>query len=152
VSKGGKKMNKKEQTKPLLVALKAEKEAYNFYARMAKRSSNPTGQVMFNRLAKEEKKHIKLIEQRLGKIKIYPEIAGITGKASVLSETDFADPALSDLEIVEQAIKDEKHAYAFYTQAAKESDVPDEEEMYTVLADDEKEHIHVLEKEALHLK
>lgn len=145
-------LNIEEKIKPLLTALKAEKEAQNFYGRMANRSTNPTGQQMFKHLMNEEKKHMKVLEKRLKKLGGSADTSGLTEKASVLSEIDFADPSLSDLEIINVAIEDEKHAIDFYTKAANASDSAEEKEMYNLLANDEKNHMQSLEREAKRLK
>jgi rubrerythrin len=141
-----------EKNGPLLKALKSEKESYNFYARMEKRNTNPTGQSMLKKLMKEEKKHIKLIENRLKELKASTNTDKITEYNSLLSEVDFADPALSDLEIIETAIEDERYAFAVYTKASREVSDEDERKMYQQLADDEMSHIQLLEKESKRLR
>jgi rubrerythrin len=141
-----------EKAKPLLTALKAERAGYNFYARMLNRSSNPTGADMFKSLMADEKKHIKIIEKRLKAIKCPPDTSLIAAKASLLSEIDFTDPSLSDFEIVEKAIKEEEFSLNFYAKAAEQAGSPEEKEMYLNLAQDEKDHVDRLEKEAQRLK
>ena|SRR3989338_6472545 len=145
-------MNKKDHLRPLLIALKAEEEAHNFYQRMGKRSTNPTGQAMFRFLAGQEKKHQQLIEQRLKKLKASLDTSRVGEKASVLSEVDFVDPALSDLELLGLALMDERHAFAFYVKVGRDVISPEEKELYTILASEEKGHIQILEKEIHRLK
>lgn len=140
------------KAKPLLVALKAEKEAINFYARMANRSLNPDGKKMFEKILGEEKKHMKVIEQRLKKMKASLDYSGILEKASILSEINFEDPDLSDIEIINSAIEDEKHAITFYAREAEGASDQEEKEFYKMLANDEEDHMKVLEKESLKLR
>lgn len=140
-------MNDREKARPLLIALKAEKEALNFYARMAKRSTNPTGAAMFNRVMKEEKKHIGMIEKQLKKLNVPGETAHITEKASILSEINFEDPSLSDMEVLGKAVEDEKHAIDFYSRQAGLSTDEEEKKFYLQLVNDETAHKQILEKE-----
>ena len=135
----------------LLIALKAEREADNFYSRMAKRSKNPTGQEIFKHLVGEEKKHIKILEERLKKANLSADTSSLTEKASILSEVDFSDPHLSDMEIINVAIEDEKHAIDFYQKAAEETALPEDIAMYALLAKDEQGHLQNLEREAVRL-
>ena len=141
-----------EKAKPLLIALKTERAGYNFYARMLNRCTNPSGAEMFKSLMTDEKKHIKIIEKRLKAIKAPPDTSLIAAKASLLSEIDFTDPSLSDLEIVEKAIKEEEFSLNFYSKAAEQADSAEEKEMYNQLAQDEKDHVERLEKESQRLK
>jgi hypothetical protein len=141
-----------DKEKPLLIALKAEKEALNFYARMAKRSTNPTGEAMFNRLMKEEKRHINMIEKQLKKLNVSRDTGHITEKASILSEINFEDPSLSDMEVLEAAIEDEQHAVDFYSKQAGLSQEEEEKKFYLQLVKEEEAHKQVLEKECLRLK
>jgi len=140
-------MDNNERAKPLLIALKAEKEALNFYARMAKRSTNPTGEAMFNHVMKEEKKHIGMIEKQLKKLKVSTEIGHIIEKASVLSEINFEDPSLSDMEVLGKAVEDEKHAVDFYSKQADLSQDEEEKNFYLQLVKDEAAHKQILEKQ-----
>lgn len=145
-------MTTKEQARPLLIALKAEKESVDVYSRMAKRSTNPTGQEMYDKLVKEEKNHIKVIEKRLKKIGVSADTSEIAEKASFVSDLDFSDHSLSDLEVVEKALQDEQHAFDFYTKAGQDAGDPEEAAIYSLLANDEKQHISVLETALNRLK
>ncbi|MBU0686253.1 MAG: ferritin family protein [Candidatus Margulisbacteria bacterium] len=135
-----------EDVKPLLIALKGEQEALELYTRMKQRSTNPTGKEMFENLIAEEKKHARIIEERLSTIKAPVDTSQISEKVSSLSEVDFEDPALSDLEIIKLAIEDENAAFAFYMKASEESTDPEEIAIFTLLARDEKGHIELLKK------
>jgi rubrerythrin len=141
-----------EKAKPLLIALKTEREAYNFYARMLNRCSNPTGADMFKALMADEKNHIKIIEKRLRAVKCPPDTSLVVTKASLLSEIDFTDPSLSDLEIIEKAIEEEKFSLNFYSKAAEQAQTLEEKEMCLKLAQDEKEHVDRLEKGSQRIK
>ncbi|MEA3493144.1 MAG: ferritin family protein [Candidatus Margulisiibacteriota bacterium] len=145
-------MNEQKRSRPLLIALKAEKEAVNFYARMANRSLNPDGKKMIKKILGEEKKHMKAIEQRLKKMKASLDYSGILEKASILSEINFEDPDLSDIEVINSAIEDEKHAITFYTREAEGAAGQEEKEFYKTLSRDEESHMRVLERARLKLK
>ena len=127
-----------QKHKPLLVALKAEKEAYGLYSKMAHQSCNPTGKKMFAMLAKQEKSHIDKIVKQLKKEKMSVDTAEIKEKASLLSEHDFSDCSLSDLEVIEKALEDERHAFAFYRRLVEESkDVTQVKLFAELMADEE---------------
>ena len=145
-------MTESTKAKPLLIALKAESESLNFYQRMAKRSTNPTGRQMFEKLMHEEKKHIKGLEKMLRKIKVSADSISIDEKASVLSEIDFADPALSDIEVLASAIEDEKYAVDFYAKQAELCSDEEEKTFFLMLVKDEEAHKQILEREQARLK
>jgi len=141
-----------DQVKPLLVALKAEEDGYQIYGRMAKRSENENGKKMFEHLVKEEARHIRTIKDRLKKLGALPETKDIAEKVYSVSELDFPDKELSDLEVIARAITEEKDARAFYLRSAEQTQSPEEKQMYQLLANDEASHAEILEKEAARLK
>ena len=141
-----------DKHKPLLVALKAEQDAYALYTKMTHQSCNPTGKKMFEMLAKQEKGHINKILSQLKKEKINPDTKEIKEKATLLSENDFTDCSLSDLEVIEKALEDERHAFAFYRRLTQESKDPSEIKLFVELMADEEKHMEALENEAFRAK
>jgi rubrerythrin len=141
-----------EKANPLLVALKAEKESYALYTKMIHQSCNPTGKKMFEMLAKQEKDHIEKILKQLKKAKINPNTKEIKEKATLLSENDFDDCSLSDFEVIEKAIEDERHAFAFYKRLMEASHESAEIKFFAELMADEEKHMETLEDEAHRIK
>lgn len=135
---------------PLLVALKAEKQAIDYYKRAARRISNPTGREALEKIRSQEEKHYKDLKSKFKKLAGRGLKRGeedqIGSVISGLTEQHIPDREASDLEVCHVAIKDEQDAHAFYMKAAKSA--PDESirKLYEELAAEETRHAETLGK------
>ena len=133
---------------PLLIAIKAEKQAIDYYARAARRVINETGKEALKKIKKQEENHLKNLKNKFKKMTgrdLKPgEEDCIPAQISVLTEEHIPDKEASDLEVCQIAIKDEVEAHAFYLKAAKTA--PDEEakKLYEELAGEESRHAETL--------
>ena len=133
---------------PLLIAIKAEKQAIDYYARAARRVVNETGKEALKKILKQEENHYKHLKDRFKKLAGRDLKAGeedSTGsKISVLTEEHIPDHEASDLEVCQIAMKDENEAHLFYTKAAKSAPDPETKKLYEELAGEEVRHAEIL--------
>jgi rubrerythrin len=130
----------------ILVALKSEKKAIEYYGRAARRIVNPKGKEALEKILKEEKKHFDQLK-RIYKHTTHRdlnehELEHVGATLSPLTEEHLADKEASDLEVCQIALKDEVDARAFYIKAADSA--PDEmtKRVFLDLAKEEESHSH----------
>lgn len=131
----------------LKLAAMKEHEAYWFYKNAAKRVKNPGGRAMLQELAKEEKKHKKLLEGF--------DPAKVQGwkpaHVADLRISDFLkDQVISEdstpQEIMIYAMKREDKAKAFFAKAAAGTSDATVRKTFEMLAEEEAQHKLRLEK------
>jgi rubrerythrin len=145
----------------LRMAIRIEQNGYRFYRRAARETQNPKAKELFNGLAGDEVAHedvlrtrLKALEQQGEWIPVseeeWPADGPHTDTAGIFSqerlEQDVGDYT-SDLSALRMAYLIEKNAVEFYRKAAQETEDSVGRAMYQGLADWEKEHQRVLEKE-----
>ena len=130
----------------ILIALKSEKKAIEYYGRAARRVVNPKGKEALEKILKEEKKHYEELK-RIYKHTTHHdlkehELEHVNAALSSLTEEHLADKEASDLEVCQIALKDEIDAQAFYLKAAETA--PDEmtKQVFLDLAKEEESHSH----------
>ena len=149
-----------EALKALTIALKLEKDGYQFYIKASKKTKNLLGKEMFKSIAEEEKKHIERIQNIYGGLKKSKEWPETSKKAegekkSVKFETIFnkvnndikksleIDPG--DIEAIKIAKEMEIKGYKFYQERSEKAESLFEKEFYQVLVKEESNHYEVLE-------
>ncbi|MBT4511908.1 MAG: ferritin family protein [Chloroflexi bacterium] len=133
-------------------AMKMEKDGREFYLKSAENSQSDIARNLFEVLAKEEIVHQEVIGEIYEALKSgnqWPDVK-ITPVHDKNAENIFSaalkDPqqqtaATDDLEAVGIALKMEERAYRLYSDRAKESTYPAEENFYKALAIEEQSHI-----------
>ncbi len=140
----------------LKLAMEREKNANKFYIQAAERTADPNGKKTFRWLAKEEGRHLARLSKQ------FRSLAGdnkwLEWKSRVVPIEKYelprpseakgpVSPSASEIEALEQAIKSEKEANAFYKNA--EDSTPDlhGKAMFRALAREEEGHLALVEDE-----
>ena len=144
----------------LTMALRVEQNGYRFYQRAAKETDIPEAQAFFRGLAEDEMAHEDIIRTRLralerdGAWKPVDEsewpVRRDGAKSAIFSPETVREGVsdyTSELSALRMAYLIEKNAVAFYTKAARETEVPTVKALYEDLAEWERGHQKVLEKE-----
>lgn len=143
-------MNNKEMLEPLLIALRSERQAIEYYTRAAKRIVNPTGKKTLEKIRRQEEGHFKNLKNKFKKMtgrELRPgEEHETTAAISSLTEEHLADREVSDIEVCQIAIKDEQEAHDFYLKSADRSLEEETRKLYEELAAEEKRHAETIQK------
>ena len=146
----------------LNLALGREKDAHRYYSDAAAKSTNAASRKMFSWLASEEEGHIKMLEKLCGEKKVggkwlseeewcaCGDISNPVNCAEFPSSSETKGEFTEDtqeLEILRQAIKDEKEATAFYADLAQSTADPNGKAMLEKLSNVEQGHLDLLEEE-----
>jgi len=135
---------------PILIAIKAEKQAIDYYARAARRVVNETGRDALKKIKKQEETHLKNLKNKFKKMTgrdLKPgEENSLPAQISVLTEEHIPDKESSDLEVCQIAMKDEVEAHAFYLKAASTASDEETKKMYEELAGEESRHAETLKQ------
>jgi rubrerythrin len=138
------------------LAIKAELEAEDFYAKAAVASADPRGRDMFQKLARFERHHyesLKRLRETFGEgsaaaylgFSLLPEAP--TAAASPLSDAQRQ----TDLDAIDTAISAERRAQAAYAELAARAVAPAVKRLFERLADEEALHEKVLQDQYLAL-
>ncbi|MBI3398377.1 MAG: ferritin family protein [Deltaproteobacteria bacterium] len=149
-----------EEKEAVEIASLIEKNGFAFYSILADRAEDEAVKAVFKKLAKDEKRHMKILEN-----KYYPE-AGfgeqITDEEIAIEDYVLrtADPKIFTEEVnVEKlvhvidsikkavilAIHTERYASEYFEDMAKKASTEDGAKMYKELADEERAHARELE-------
>ena len=143
-------MKKDVDLKPLLIALKAEKQAIAYYSRAGSRITNPTGKEALAKIKKQEENHYKNLKHRFKKLAGRDLKRGeedkVVAAISPLTEAHIPDNEASDVEVCQVAIKDENEAKHYYLKSAKTTADPETKKLYEELAAEEVRHAQVLQE------
>jgi len=140
----------KEDIKAVRVAMEAEKNAYQAYARAAKQTKNPRGRDMFEQLSEFEMNHFKRLAEVLKSLKEKGEWVSYAGtslkkpKALKPVAPSKGQEQTGDMEALQMAVKSEKKAQAYYRSMAELTKNPRGSEMYKKLAQEEELHEKLL--------
>jgi len=139
-----------EELKAIETAMKAEKEASQFYAKAAKMTKNPKGKDMFQQLSEFEMNHYTKLKELFQSIRDKGEWILYSGasfrKKSIPIKMDKlkGQEQLTDMDALRIAIKEEKKAQAYYRSMAELIRDPRGKDMFKRLANDEALHEKVL--------
>jgi rubrerythrin len=141
---------KREDVKAIKVAMEAEKEAYQNYSKMAKKTKNPKGRDMFQQLSEFEMNHYQKLKNLLKSLQEKGEwilYEGTTLKKKTIplkAEKPKGQEQLTDMDALKIAIREEKKAQAYYHSMAELTGDSRGKDMYKRLADEETLHEKVL--------
>jgi rubrerythrin len=145
----------------LKIALQTERDGYRFYQEAATKTEDPSGKEMFERLARDEFIHERMVNERIVALKEKGQWNKVSkdewrrSKMPVVKSPIFSREEIEnnvsrytyEISALRLAYLIEKDAATFYTQAAENIDFPEAEEMFRELAKWEKSHQDILQKE-----
>jgi len=140
----------KEDLKAIRIAMEAEKQAYQNYLRLEKKTKNPKGKDMFKQLSDFEMNHYQRLKElsksleEKGEWILYQGASFKKRSIPIKMETPKGQDQLSDIDALKIAIKEEKKARAFYSSMAEITKDPRGKDMYKRLAEEEELHEKVL--------
>jgi rubrerythrin len=131
-------------------AMRMEKEAENFYGRLADDTDNAGLKTIFNMLAAEEAKHYKIIKEIKEKLPQKISDVNVLSKAKEVfeqiskSDKNF-NSGTNQLETYKKAQDIEKKSEDFYLQKATETQDHCQQGIFRKLAEEEKKHYILLQ-------
>jgi rubrerythrin len=140
----------REDVKAVKVAMEAEKEAYQNYSKLAKKTRDPKGRDMFQQLSEFEMNHYNKLKALLQSLQEKGEWILYEGttlkKKSIPGKTvkPKGQEQLTDMDALKIAIREEKKAQAYYRSMAELAKDPRGKDMYKRLANEEALHEKVL--------
>jgi len=140
----------KEDLKAIKVAMEAEKEAYQNYSKMAKKTKNPKGRDMFQQLSEFEMNHYQKLKNLLKSLQEKGEwilYEGTTLKKKTIplkAEKPKGQEQLTDMDALKIAIREEKKAQSYYRSMVELTRDSRGKDMYKRLANEETLHEKVL--------
>ena len=133
-------MKLEEFKKIIGMAIKAEVEAYEFYAAAAAKVEGASLKAIFNELAAEEKQHKAFLEKLLTQVKPASLDAKQDYKISESVEKPTLSVRMKPVDAIALAMKNEEEAMRMYTELAKASVERDQKDMFVSLAQMEQGH------------
>lgn len=140
----------REDIKAVRVAMEAEKEAHQAYAKAAKMTKNPRGKDMFQQLSEFEMNHyqklkglLKSLEEK-GEWVLYEGTSLKKKKIPLKTEKPKGQEQLTDLDALKIAIREEKKARNYYLSLVELTKDPRGKDMYKRLAGEEELHEKLL--------
>ncbi|MCD6447534.1 MAG: ferritin family protein [Thermoplasmata archaeon] len=132
------------------IALQLEKDGYAYYKKAAELCPNEYGKKMFEKLAKDEIKHLetfrRLAQEIFGKVD-----EGEGRHLDIFEEIDFSTKA-GEYAALDHAIKFEERAKKFFEDAAKKATDNRVKELFEKIAKEEEMHKQLLEAEKGYLQ
>lgn len=149
---------RKEQIEILRSAIRMEVEGERFFSNAATRMKYPRTKDMFASLAKQERRHIRVLDEELKRVQggvgwVSP--SSVKGEAasgdSVFREAEQAsgplDPKAGELEVLKLGMEVEKKSMEYYRRASTEIDNAKAREVFNWLVGEEAGHLAILKAE-----
>ncbi len=141
----------------LQMAIQTEIDGHNFYQEFARRTDDPQARRMFERLAQDEIMHLELLRNTRAMLEqsgAWAEYRGVSleplAGAPIFSRDRVEENIVahtSDLSALRVAYLIERDAVDFYTRAAAQTDDRNGQRMFQDLAEMERVHLRLLERE-----
>lgn len=144
------KWTEREDIKAIKVAIKAEKDAYQTYSKLAKKTKDQRGKDMFQQLSEFEINHYQKLKTLLKSLEekgewIIYEGVNFKKRATPLKVDKLkGKDQLTDMDALRIAIREEKKAQAYYLSMSELTKDPRGKDMYKRLANEEALHEKVL--------
>ncbi len=141
---------KREDLKAIEVAMKAEKEASQLYAKMSKKTKDPRGKEMLQQLSEFEMNHYNKLKeltrsfQEKGEWIVYPGTSLKKRTLPIRPDKPKGQDQLTDMDALKVAIREERKAGAYYRSMAELATDPRGKDMYKRLASEEELHEKLL--------
>jgi rubrerythrin len=139
-----------EDLRAVKVAIEAEKEAYQNYSKLAKKTKNPKGRDMFQQLSEFEMNHYQKLRTLLKSLQekrewILYEGTNLKKKAIPLkAQKPKGQEQLTDMDALKIAVREEKKAQSYYRSMAELTKDARGKDMYKRLANEEALHEKLL--------
>jgi rubrerythrin len=139
-----------EDLRAVKVAIEAEKEAYQNYSKLAKKTKNPKGRDMFQQLSEFEMNHYQKLRDLLKSLQEKREwilYEGTTLKKKAIpltAQKPKGQEQLTDMDALKIAIREEKKAQSYYRSMAELTKDARGKDMYKRLANEEALHEKLL--------
>jgi len=149
-----------EEKEAVKIAARIEENGLTFYTILADRVQDSEVKAILNDLARDEKKHLKVIETKFfpragfGEQITDEEVAmeanlERTGEADIFTKNVNMEEVLNDLgtpeRALELALEAEKYSVGFFTDLSKRADTAESRSIYEDLADEETRHVAKVE-------
>ncbi|OGP87055.1 MAG: hypothetical protein A2156_09225 [Deltaproteobacteria bacterium RBG_16_48_10] len=141
---------KGEDFKAIEVAMQAEKEASQFYAKASKKTKDPRGRDMLQQLSEFETNHYNKLKELSKSLREKGEWILYSGTSlkkkalSIKADKIKGQDQLTDMDALKLAIREEKKAGAYYRSMAELTKDPRGKDMYKRLAGEEDLHEKLL--------
>ncbi len=150
------------EVEALSLALERERQANQVYSEAAEKASNASARKMFSWLASEEQGHMKMLEklceqlQSSGKWLTEQEWCACGDISNPVKCSEFPSKAeampefdenAEEIDILKNAIEDEREATQYYADLASKTADSDGKQMLSKLSEIEKGHLDLLEEE-----
>ncbi len=151
----------------LQLAIQMEEKGFKYYSESAERITNSVGKRMLERLANDEKNHIRRFTEMYNALtdnnienvtleKVEPttfdEVFERLKEQLDVAIEDLQETGVDDAEIIHMAMDLENHAVLFYAEAAKKAKDAKLKEFLELLSEEEKAHYAVLVKAQQYLE
>jgi rubrerythrin len=139
-----------EDLRAVKVAIEAEKEAYQNYSKLAKKTKNPKGRDMFQQLSEFEMNHYQKLRDLLKSLQEKREwilYEGTTLKKKSIpltAQKPKGQEQLTDMDALKIAIREEKKAQSYYRSMVELTKDARGKDMYKRLANEEVLHEKLL--------
>lgn len=142
-------------------SIQLEEKGFQYYTESAAKVKNSLGKRTLERLANDEKNHIKRFKQifeavsnqkvddlDLGSVPptTFDEIFNRLQDQLDNAVEEMSETGVDDAEVIEMALDLENTTKFFYEEAAKKTDIPKVKKLYEMLAKEEQAHYDVLRK------
>ena len=140
----------REDLKAIEVAMRAEREASQFYSKTSKMSKDPRGRDMLQQLSEFEMSHYNRLKelqkslQEKGEWMIYSGTSLKTKALKIKADPLKGRDQLTDMDALKLGIRAEKKAGAYYRSMAELTKDPRGKDMYKRLASEEELHERLL--------
>lgn len=141
---------KGEDSKAIEIAMQAEKEASQFYAKASKKTKDPRGRDMLQQLSEFETNHYNKLKELSKSLREKGEWILYSGTSlkkkalSIKADKIKGQDQLTDMDALKLAIREEKRAGAYYRSMAELTKDPRGKDMYKRLAGEEELHQKLL--------
>ena len=150
--------DRREQIEILRSAIRMEAEGERFFSAAAKRMKYPRTKDMFISLAKQERRHVRVLEEELKRLEQggnWVSPSSVKGSAdagaSVFKEVERAsgplDPKAGELEVLKFGMEVERKSIDYYRKAGQEVGNSKAKEVFNWLVGEEAGHLAILSAE-----
>ena len=150
--------DRREQVEVLRNAIRMEAEGERFFSAAARRMKYPRTKDMFISLAKQERRHVRVLEEELKRLEqgdSWVSPSSVKGsadaEASVFKEAELAlgplNPKAGELEVLKLGIEVERKSIEYYRRAGQEVSNAKAKELFNWLVGEEAGHLTILTAE-----
>ncbi len=140
----------REDLKAIEVAMQAEKEASQLYAKISKKTKDPRGRDMLQQLSEFEMNHYNKLKELAESLQekrewiLYPGTSLKRRGFAMKADKPKGQDQLTDMDALKLAIREERKAGAYYRSMAELAKDPRGKDMYKRLASEEELHEKLL--------